>query len=1042
MITAIVQVTSAQAPGDAAENLALYRPVTVSSVGHFPNGTEFAADGQADTGWRSERTAAQGTDWLSVDLEAVCEIDHIRLVWGSRADRPVFEEARTSALFGGEQVASYGIVYSVLLSADGKDWKTVYATTQGRGGQEHLNIQPATARFVKIAIEKRSHVDCGVQINEVIVTGRCQAVRPEAVGWPVRRKAKVKPVLAAADPKARVLSLDSGWELRRQEGSDLAAQRVTDADLDTGDWYNATVPGTILTTLVDQGVFAEPTIGTNNLTIPESLCRSVWWYRTELDLPAEWTQDDQRLWLEFDGINKSAEVWLNGSPVGTVCGAFTRGRFDITKALNKTGTNILAVRILPPAHPGIPMEKNDRDWLYNGGALGKDSPTFVASIGWDWISGVRDRAMGIWQDVRIRRTQAVIMEDPQVVTDLPLPDTSQALVTIKVPVFNAADRAQKARVTAQFEGVSVSQEVTVPSKGSAEAVFDPDRYPALRLKDPKLWWPSGYGPQHLYNLSASVETGGQVSDTKSLQFGVRELSYSGMWRDGKPVDDSQKVLEVSVNGQRILCRGGNWGYPEMLLRLSRERLETAVRLHKEANFTMIRNWVGMSTCPMFYALCDKYGILVWNDFWLANPSDGPDPDDPDLFLQNVQDVVRRYRNHPSIAVWCGRNEGMPPEVLDAGMRRLTETLDGTRCYQSHSADLGVTGNGPYKYVPPAGYFGRLTQGFKTELGMPSVPNADSLRRMLDDPNPWPIDERWAYHDFAPYGNQYREEYIKAIDTKFGPAADLDDFCRKAQMISYDGYRAMFEGCNHKLWNDCSGLLLWMSHPAWPSMVWQTYDYWFNTDGAFFGAKKANEPTHVQFSPVDRYVELINHTSAPIEGNVSAQVVAPDASVLYLKDALVIAQANSRTGAFTIDESRLPPVCFIVLKWSDAKGRPLSENFYWFAREDSALRALNSMPAVKVGASASARSNDGATIVNVRVTNDSDAIALMTQLTLRSARTGERVLPAFFSDNFLSLMPGQGKDIRIECAEQGKQEPLAVEIAGWNAQRQTIAVTME
>ncbi len=1140
------------------ENLSLYRPVTVSTTGHYPTIAEFAVDGEMDTGWRSARKRETGedADWLTVDLQVSCQINLVKITWAASADRPVFEAINTAALFGGEQVAAYGLSYTVLFSSDGQTWKRVYTTTYGRGGAELIYVEPTEASYVRVVIDKRSHPKCGVEIRELSVMGTCDTDRPKDDNWKLRRKKKVNATPTAIAPKANDVLLDTGWELMCQDRCNLTAAEITDVDLDTTAWYNATVPGTVLTTLVNQEVFSEPTVGMNNLKIPDSLCRHAWWYRTELAIPSKWIKDRQRLWLEFDAINHHAEVWLNAHYLGSINGAFKRGNFDITDALNTAGRNILAVRVLPPSHPGIPLEKCDRDKLINGGALGKDSPTFVASIGWDWMPGVRDRGTGIWGDVHLRRTGTIVIGDPQIVTDLPLPDISRADISITVPVQNTSGRQQKVSVGVEFEGLRISKMVSVDADATTEVKFTPASNPELRLENPRLWWPTGYGEQSLYDLTLSAKVDGVVSDTHATRFGVRELSYRGSelysrktdfidfapvqtryvrlncltrasrygfslftfsvlnsrqpdmdlaqgekitastiesakhpaqhandndpqtrwasetsephwlcvdlgvvktvdqvqilweaayakhfaiqvsddgqsWKDVKNciLDNEPGQLEISVNGQRVLCRGGNWGYPEMLLRLSDERLEASIRLHHEANLTMIRNWVGQNTTKKFYDYCDRYGILIWNDFWLANPSDGPDPDDEQLFLENVRDAVLQYRNHPSIAIWCGRNEGMPPKKLDEGMRQLTAELDGTRYYQSHSADRGVCGHGPYRYMPPKRYFEDLNHGFKTEMGMPSVPSAESMRKMLDDSNPWPIDGRWTYHDFAPIAAQTRDGYIKALETKFGSADSLDDFCRKAQMINYDGYRALFEGCNHKLWNDCSGLLLWMSHPAWPSTVWQIYDYWYGTDGAYFGTQKANEPIHIQYCPTNDMVELINHTANSVKGSATATVLGLDASVLWQKELVVEAGDNRMTEAFDVQwPDNLPDAYLLKLEWTDLQKGILSENIYWLSREQEGLRALDSMPKVKLKSTLLKEGKDQFTI---QLVNDTQDIALMTKATLRDAMTNERILPAYYSDNYISLLPGESKTITVSCTEKDADKKMNIGIDGWN-----------
>ncbi len=178
----------------------------------------------------------------------------------------------------------------------------------------------------------------------------------------------------------------------------------------------------------------------------------------------------------------------------------------------------------------------------------------------------------------------------------------------------------------------------------------------LHLDNPKLWWPNGYGDPNLYDVELKFETDAGVSDAKTFQTGVRQFTYS---EDGG-------ALRIWVNGRRFIPRGGNWGFGESMLRYRAREYDAAVRYHRDMNFTMIRNWVGQIGDDAFYEACDRYGIVVWQDFWLANPWDGPNPDDNAMFLRNVDDFVRRIRNHPSIGLYCGRNEGYPPKPIDDG----------------------------------------------------------------------------------------------------------------------------------------------------------------------------------------------------------------------------------------------------------------------------------------------------------------------------------------------------------------------------------------
>ncbi|MBN2842969.1 MAG: hypothetical protein JXM68_07755, partial [Sedimentisphaerales bacterium] len=370
--------------------------------------------------------------------------------------------------------------------------------------------------------------------------------------------------------------------------------------------------------------------------------------------------------------------------------------------------------------------------------------------------------------------------------------------------------------------------------------------------------------------------------------------------------------------------------------------------------------------------------------------------------------------------------------LDNEMRHLTEILDGSRYYQSHSSDVGVNGCGPYKCVPVAGYFDKYNRGFKTEMGMPSLPEAATVRRMLAAEDPWPIDGRWTYHDFAPQGNQYRDEYIKMTETRFGPATDLDDLCRKAQLTNYAGYRGMFEGANHKLWHDSSGLLLWMSHPAWPSMVWQVYDYWFGTYGAYFGAKKACEMRHVQFCELDNTIELINHTSIEQSCQITARIFAIDGSLLWEHARSITAAANARTTAFTLNyPAELPQAWLLNLRWQDDSGAIISDNTYWQGQSDSSLQQLNNLPSVTLLSAVSFASQAGDNVITVKLTNDSEHIAFMTVVSLVNKQTGEPIQPAFYSDNYLTIYPGESQQITIKHNQPLSQPDTEVKVKPWN-----------
>jgi hypothetical protein len=397
-----------------------------------------------------------------------------------------------------------------------------------------------------------------------------------------------------------------------------------------------------------------------------------------------------------------------------------------------------------------------------------------------------------------------------------------------------------------------------------------------------------------------------------------------------PDEATAPFLVIKVNGRRIVCKGGNWGLDEALKRVSRARLEPGIRLERDANLTMVRNWCGQNTEEIFYDLCDEYGLMVWNDFWISTQNWNLQPVDLPLWLANAEDVVKRFRNHPSIVIWCGRNEGVPPPVLNEGLDRIVRDRDGTRYYQPGSIQVNLLNSGPWTYGDPVKFFSDYGRGFTTELGLPCAPTADAIRAMMPAVDQWPISDTWAYHDWHQADHGEVGVFMEALARQFGAGTSLDDFCRKAQMLNYVAHRALFEGLNAHLWSPASGRLIWMSHSTWPSMEWQLYSSDFDPNGAYYGAKKACEPIHVQLNLHDRGVLLTNTTLTDVAGaGVRAELYDLHGKRLGFQEVRVNVPANATTAAFRLDEAPAAglPITFVKLTLAGPDGRLLSDNFY-------------------------------------------------------------------------------------------------------------------
>ena len=822
--------------------------------------------------------------------------------------------------------------------------------------------------------------------------------------------------------------LTAGWQLQDVAKVPQTGAQVASPHFKTKKWYAATVPGTVLTSLVNDRVYPEPLYGENNRpeTIPDSLCRTSYWYRTEVKIPKEFA--GKKIWLNFDGINYSSTIWVNGTQVGTTRGAFIRGKFDISANVKPGKKTVIAVLVAPQPHPGEPHEHTLRGGMGpNGGITAIDGPTFLSTIGWDWLPAIRDRDTGIWQKVYLSATGPVLVKDPLVTTDLPLPRIDSSDVGVQAAVENVTDQPQKGVLKGTIENIAFEQPVEVAAHSSQKVSFDAKTTPALHIEHPRLWWPNGYGAQNLYTLHLSFEQNGAASDSQDVSFGVRKITYS--------VPDSEN-LTISVNGARVFIRGGNWGLDEGLKRIPRPRLDAEIHMHQVAHLNLIRNWVGQSTGEDFYELCDKYGILIWDEFFQPNPSDGPDPTDLDTYMTNVRDKILHFRNHPAIAVWCARNEGFPPKEIDDRLRVLMAELEPTRRYQpSSTSGAGVRSHGPYYWRTPREFYTITDDFFKTETGSMSVPTLESIHGMMPKKDWEMITDDWAEHDFTK-GAQRGDIYPSILASRYGKIANLADFVRKAQLMNYEAFRAMYEGRNAQLFHPTTAIITWMSHPAQPSFVWQLYHHDMEPNASLFAVLSAGEMVHIQFNESNGELQVINNLPDAFQGGTAhVTIYNLNGSVAYEHDSPVTASAATAVSLGAVQfPSVLSSVHFIKADLRDAAGKLVSTNFYWRAAPEHQddLTDLNKLAPVTLETQIARKDDDGKCQITVTLKNASSNIALMTHVQLRQKKSGDRVLPVFYDGNYISLVPNEQRTITMEADESALNgEDALVMVDGWN-----------
>jgi beta-galactosidase/beta-glucuronidase len=930
--------------------------------------------------WRS---AGAGNEWVSVDLGADCTFDRVALYWIHRAA-------------AGE----------IQISGDGSAWHTLQPLAEAAGLNDDIRLpSPAHARWVRLWLTRAQAQEPYI-LSELEVFGK---------GGPVP---KAKPAPASAGADGRLELAGGNWRIERASEVKAAGAALSTPGFADASWLVATVPATVISSWWNAGAIPDPNFGANQLAISDSFFCSDFWYRDEFTAPR--LGAGRRAFLDFDGVNWKAEVFLNGQRLGPIEGGFMRARFDVTALVRPGRVNALAVRVEKLATPGSVKEKTLQAPGKNGGAPGADNPTYHASIGWDWIPTVRGRDTGIWADVSLSQSGAVTVEDSEADTVALAADGSSADMHVETTLVNRTAAAVSGTLRGRFGDAPFEQAVRLAAHETRVVKLDAADHPTLHLQNPKLWWPNGYGEPNLYQVDLRFEIGGAVSGRQSFRAGVRRFTYS----------EDNHTLRIWINGRRFVGRGGSWGFPESMLRYRAREYDAAVRYHRDQNFTMIRNWVGQTGDDAFYDACDKYGIVVWQDFWLANPWDGPDPNDNAMFLANARDYVLRNRRHASIGLYVGRNEGYPPDPIERGLRGILSELAPGVHYIPSSADDTVSGHGPYQAMPPRYYFAqRATTKMHSELGMPDIPTLDSLRAMMPEEDFWPQNDVWGLHDFCLQGAQGGASFRQMIDTGYGGANNAADWIELAQFVNYDGYRAMFEAQSRNR----MGMLLWMSHPAWPSFVWQTYDYYLEPNAAYFGAKKGSEPLHVQWNPVGDNVEVVNYSAGNETGlAVSAQVLNLDGSVRWEKSAPVASDEDSTVSPLHLEyPAGLTPVHFIRLKLTRA-GEVVSENFYMRGTVENRFAAIRDLPKVTVEADTAMEQRDGQWTLTTQLHNTSPQPALMVRVKAVRGQTGDRILPALYSDNYVALMPDERKTIviRLEDADTRGERPKIV-VEGFN-----------
>jgi hypothetical protein len=852
--------------------------------------------------------------------------------------------------------------------------------------------------------------------------------------------AQQQPISVVLPATGQKVTLHSGWMLKQLIYPSPDGNTLTTLPFKSGGWLPATVPGTILTSLVKNELFPDPDFGMNNELIPDI-------YETGKDFYSCWyinrfilskPETGQRVWLNFRGINYKADLFLNGHRVNEepLEGMFLRRSFDISTFLKKDSINTLAVLVLPPDQVGKPNGGQGGD-----GMIARNN-TMQFTAGWDWIQPVRDRNTGIWDEVTLSTTGAVKLNDPYFVTSVPgkrIPGEKQADAFIKASteLENLADQPIKGLLACTFEGREFKQSVEIKAHSKLSVTL-----PDITIKQPHLWWPNGMGNPELYPIRLEFRlANGSVSDKKEEHIGIREITST--------IDSITKGRVFSINGQKLFIRGGNWIASDWLLRLSAERYATEVRFHHDMNLNMIRVWGGgLTERPEFYKACDENGMLVMQDLWISGDCNGAWPDQmkkesqlrrseyPDnhlLFKTSAIDQIKMLRNHPSLCFWTGGNEWAPAkDILDALKNNILPTYDPQRLFISCSTSPELTfnllndnGDGPYSIFEPEWFYTFRSHPFNPELGSVGLPEAQTFHDIFEEKDLQASHEPGRnkvlqYHKFTGYGDQTE---------RYGAYKTFDEYLLRAQLINYQQYQSFMEGWTSHMWKWYTGILIWKTQNPWTALRGQMYDHGLDQNACFYGLRSACEPIHIFWNRADNNIGVYNTTPLRMRGlKVISTICKLDGTLIKTGEMITDCEPQSVNKTFDLTvPTNIGEVYFLKLQLNDAEGKQISSSFYWISSTGKDFKALSTLEKATVKSVVSKTEK----LLTLSLVNEGKVPAFFIRIHVIDSATQKRILPIHYSDNYISLLPGEKRSINIELPSNVDPEQIKIRLHGWN-----------
>ena len=774
--------------------------------------------------------------------------------------------------------------------------------------------------------------------------------------------------------------------------------------------FSASVPSTVAGTLYEAGYFGDGLLeGRNYEKADKSVFDEVWTYGTTFEgKPGPGGHAE----IVFDGLDFYADIFLNGKQLAsadTTAGVFIRRAYDVTALLK--GSNKLEVK----------LRRAQSGDLNHG---------FV-----DWNPRPLDESMGIVRPVTLHTTGALSIEEVYVVPDLDVEDFKAADLSVRVTVRNLEGQPVEGSLSLDLEGVGTAAVPVSLAAGQTQRItLTPAEVSMLHIDRPRVWWTYDLGTPELYRLAVSASVQGTVSDTMDTTFGIRKI-------ESRLTGDNYR--QFTLNGKDILLKGAGWT-DDIFLCDTPESIARQVRYVMDMNLNLIRFENIWGKEDTVYDLCDELGVLAlvgfscqweWENY-CGLPEVGHfgcinGKEVEDLAVRYFHDQVVRLHNHASVIAWLTGSDRIPNPELEKRYLAIFEKED-YRSYVCSAKNMkslaGWSGSkmeGPYEYVG-ADYWYKDTEaggafGWNTETGIGlNLPQLESLKKMIPEEALWPLSDSWDYHCTASGSDMNTTKVMQeVINGLYGGFDSLEDFVRKGHAVNYDGTRAMFESFRVRI-PKATGIVQWMLNSAWPSLYWQLYDYYGIPTADYYGTKKACEPVQLLFDYATRQVYAVNDRLETRELTATVQVFDAASRPIGTETKAVKVGYRDVVPVFDLKRYDGQPH-FVALALTDG-GQPVADNFYCLPAKDNEYNWKKTnwyiTPITAYAdlsfAFAQPEADVEMTVEGNRVTlkNKSGVIAYMNILKAKDA-DGNLIAPAYWSDNFFPLLPGQTKTVTCE-----------------------------